>query len=963
MNRTRLSSRLRRLGRTDSQIHWLRHLLALACVTSLCAQSIPVKPPIDPKSVKDSDEAIVMEQVEVTGSLIPFPRDGAPIPIQVITAEDIAATGEAGDLLEAIKKASPKFVGNGNIGSSNANVGGGSTNGGSQLRLRNLSTLVLINGRRAAYAPVGATGGYTFVDINSIPIAVVERIEILSDGASATYGSDAVSGVVNVILKRDFSGVEVGANYRMATRHGDWSSRSVHVAAGNTIGRTSLTASVEWFKMTPLFQNQRGFSANQTGKTLAFPGSVFDFSAGAMLLAPNLDAPPLNSDRTPAQLVAQGIYEGPLSSDAIAARFNLASSVTLLLGYEKLGMTVAFSHRFSDRLEAFGDVLFARTLAHYQLAAQPINGMPYESAFVVDAGLGAGIAAPNHPQNPSNYFVLPRNRFVDFPRLFDHDTASIRTLAGLRGSLGKTWTWEAAVNGNKVRQDYANSNLIDRAALARAIDTGLVNLFARTQDPAKLRQAGIFGTATSLNESALYSIDGRITGTIDHVLPAGPIRFAVGAESRREELSATPDSGSYTVSDPANRYFANAVRWDGAGTTDPSDASRNVDAVFAQVRIPILRRGTKAGGLHAMDLDLAGRHEIYSDTENPFVPKVMLRVLPFNDRLAFRATYSESFSAPPLYFVGGPVSLGRTDSVRNFLRADGQLIASSDQANVRTPPNPGLKPETSRNVDFGVVYSHRFAKSLTIELSWFQIEQSDLVGVVNSIGMLQDVELRGIQSPYYERVRVGSFNGPRLASPGLVSYFFDFAGGSFAPFFINSLPENLSESKQQGLDILVDYTRNVEGLGKFTVRGAAMWYDSFTVGGRNYVGTTTGNAALNGGTVPRWNINLYTAWERGDWKTGVFANYLSSVNDIRGQTFDQFLVESYASADWFIERRFRGGRGRLSRLDGLTLRLGVTNVTNEMPPSAPASWTDANADVGTYRLIGRTVFLDARYKF
>src|SRR5206468_3362584 len=122
-----------------------------------------------------------------------------------------------------------------------------------QLKLRNVNTLVLINGRRAAFAPVGATGGFDFVDVNAIPVSAVERIEFLQDGASALYGSDAVSGVVNIILKADFKGTQLGGQYSVATQGGrTWEERTLNATVGVKSAKTSVTISAEWLRSDPM---------------------------------------------------------------------------------------------------------------------------------------------------------------------------------------------------------------------------------------------------------------------------------------------------------------------------------------------------------------------------------------------------------------------------------------------------------------------------------------------------------------------------------------------------------------------------------------------------------------------------------------------------------------------------------------------------------------------------------------
>lgn len=149
--------------------------------------------------VNAADDEIIQEVI-VTGSLIPMNLEAPGVPVTIMTSSDIAASGVTGDMLDVLTKTVPFFYGGLNIGSDNGNISSGSTNGGSMVSLRNRSTLVLINGRRAAVSPVAASGGFTFTDVSLIPVSAVERVEILADGASATYGADAVGGVVNIIM-------------------------------------------------------------------------------------------------------------------------------------------------------------------------------------------------------------------------------------------------------------------------------------------------------------------------------------------------------------------------------------------------------------------------------------------------------------------------------------------------------------------------------------------------------------------------------------------------------------------------------------------------------------------------------------------------------------------------------------------------------------------------------------------
>jgi iron complex outermembrane receptor protein len=198
------------------------------------------------QSAAPADDTVKLEKFVVTGSYIPFAGTATAVPVTVLNSEAIADTGVTTNVLEVLRKAAPQFSGNGNLGNSNANISSGGTGGGSQVSFRNTQTLVLINGRRAAYAPILSSGGRQYVDVNLIPIAAVERIEILQDGASALYGTDAVSGVVNIILKSDFKGFEVGAYYGTSDNDGNYAQRKFSIVGGTSTDKTGITVSAEW---------------------------------------------------------------------------------------------------------------------------------------------------------------------------------------------------------------------------------------------------------------------------------------------------------------------------------------------------------------------------------------------------------------------------------------------------------------------------------------------------------------------------------------------------------------------------------------------------------------------------------------------------------------------------------------------------------------------------------------------
>src|SRR6478736_508933 len=262
-----------------------RNLLGLlALITS--ASVAPLAVAQTAAAPAKDDTTLSLDKIVVTGSYLPAAADAVAIPVISIDSKVIENSGATSNILEILRKTVPQFSGNGNIGSGNANVGSGSTNGGSQLALRNTATLVLINGRRVAYAPVGASGGFQFVDVNMIPVSAVQRIEV---------------------LKNDYQGFEVGGRYGQATSDGHAAERSVHIVGGVSNGTTSMTISAEWYKMDPIFAYQRPYSAVTYG-TPTFPGSV-NIGSSYYYLNESLAAPPVvPGGQSAAALVAAGIY-------------------------------------------------------------------------------------------------------------------------------------------------------------------------------------------------------------------------------------------------------------------------------------------------------------------------------------------------------------------------------------------------------------------------------------------------------------------------------------------------------------------------------------------------------------------------------------------------------------------------------------------------------------------------------
>src|ERR1700726_1052085 len=286
-------------------------LILLSTLGLLCTAPVHAAEGAD----DDNDEPkSKLEEVVVTGSLLPTKPGEAAVPIVTLDAKQLEQSGVSTNPLEILRKSVPAFAGRSNAGTSNANNNNQNTAGGSSVQLRNLPTLVLINGERVANSAIGGINGKNFVDVNQIPAAAIDHIEVLTDGASSIYGSDAIGGVVNFILKSDYEGFKAGGRYGGAM--GDYRERSAYATGGMNAGGVNFTATGSYSKTSPLYQDTRAFTSPLYNKTSSIPGVV---AAGGSnpgaILAPGVNTPSaLNPTGTGAtatsvnQLIANGTY-------------------------------------------------------------------------------------------------------------------------------------------------------------------------------------------------------------------------------------------------------------------------------------------------------------------------------------------------------------------------------------------------------------------------------------------------------------------------------------------------------------------------------------------------------------------------------------------------------------------------------------------------------------------------------
>jgi len=877
-----------------------------------------------------TDEPVKLTDIVVTGSNLPSAGETPVAPVTIIGPAEIEHSGVTNDLLQVIRKTAPQFSGNGNLGNDNGNIASGSTNGGSALALRNTATLVLVNGRRLASAPVAASGGGVFVDVNAIPVSAIARIEILTDGASAIYGTDAVSGVVNIILKSDYQGGEAGVRFAETPNQGHYQEKSAWGVIGGQLGTNgpNVTISYEWTKTDPIYNYQRPFATPSYGTT-SYPGLIQVGSyvngrfvgdpSGYYFLDPSLSAP-----KAGATLADRG-YTGPFTTGQVTKFFDLSHGVTMLLANEKKILTAALDQKLSPNATLFGDLIFSRTDTLSQLNAQGIN-------------------VSLHADDPGNILgqdISVRNRFVDHPRLYEADTDALRGVLGIKDKLGDQWSFESAIDYSEGTQDFINANLIRTDARIAAVDSGSLALFARTQAPGATDS--LFGSAIGKFTSTLQSWDFKFVGTNLVQAPGGGVNLAVGGEVRQEGLKATSDPDSQSAT------FA----FDSGTTIDPFDQKRHITSVFAEVNVPLVGKDNRLPAIYSADLTLAERHERYSDTSNPTVPKIALRWQPVDESFLVRATFSKSFAAPTLFQLNSPTGIGFTQPLAEF---------DSAQAHQENVAVTELDPSRSTNYSAGFVWTPKAVSGLSVSIDYFNVKQTDTISNLGNPGVVDqvfhDIEVNGSASRYASLLHVGDFTGPTITGgAGQVSTI-----GLDNLYYVIPAASNIGTQKLSGFDLRINYSVPIAGYGKFTWDSSTSYYFNYDIQvapGAPFTPTAGLVTGLNG-TIPRWRTYNVFTWTVHDFTAELAHTYYTPTTDTTQVDGYDPNIPAYSVFDASISYRIKG---HSKWFRGVQFTVGVNNIGNKLPPKSATFDGLSNADITEFNPIGRLYYAAAKYRF
>jgi iron complex outermembrane receptor protein len=817
--------------------------------------------------------------VIVTGSNIPTSEEVGPNPVDTYRPEDIARLGVR-TMTDFIQKL-PAFTG----AAVNENDSNG--DGRAEINLRGLfpkETLVLVDGKRLA--PVGFAHEAS-VDLNLIPFALVDHIDILKDGASAIYGSDAIAGVINIFLKHKFRGLEVYASYGNTNlgSSNDAAEREGYLLAGTGDDKTEIVVFAEYYDRAAIFSRDRDISSTADVKrfgglntrSVNFAGHVGEF-----VYEPQRNG----GSRTPTPHAFPNVANDPQYRPITENDwFNFAAFTSAIPAADREYFYGSFARELCDKyFTVFADFKVVRTFFVPTLAPVPFDTDPFKQADRVTPVSPEGISVPlSNPFNPfteasvdaeGKPITLPdgtpvttgvRYRALEAgPRTFKYTTYDYLFDAGVRGTLGefgdyfKTWNYEISFRYNSNDHTQITSGIVSQPGLRAALlDTDPLtafNAFGRNVNTAAalsrvLATTQQVGVATLTDE--LVSLNGALIN-----MPAGPLSFALGSEHRKETVNDQPDA--------LNTSFSSI----GSVDFEATRASRDVWSYYGELRIPITSPSWKFPGAHSLEFQVAERFDFYSDTNLSERPKFSVRYQPFDSSLTLRASYTEAFHAPNLSDFARSAS---EDLFDVFDPAAGETVPGR---RLLAGGQPNLRPEVAYEFNYGAVWTPRFVRGLTLSADFYHIDLRDRTNFIDPGFIVDENFVSG---------------GRRF--PGQVVR--DPATGRI--LFVRSLIQNISRTITEGIDYEAIYTldttifgRGNFGIFTFTLNGnyLSRYVAAVNVGDREreFAGQEIGvGADWNAfGPLPHNRFYASVFYNLGGLDTGVTVHYIGQGSDLPG---------------------------------------------------------------------------------
>lgn len=873
------------------------------------------------RSQQDSaEDRLEVEEIVVTGTNTRRPAVDALVPVQVVDRQEIIRVGAAqfSDLLRTIPS---------NTGTALYNEGG-RLGGTAQFDLRGLgfsSTLVLLNGRRAGVAPLSDRTGADFLDINQFPLAMVRRIDVLKDGSSAIYGSEAVAGVVNIITRRGFEGFELSAEYQNATNE----VYALNLAAGAGNDRATFNVYATYYHQSGNVRSDFDWLIKRIGgngtpgrsqllSVNGYPGtySLATFNAARQPVA--VFGAPTSPD--PNCEAAGGVFAIADSGvvNRSTCRFDFTDQIAVIPAARRLQGFVEFTYDLTDRLSFYNETNAAKNLnlsdeqpssfANGSVAGSGNIFVPAShpfNFFVADPSRPNGIRYVDPSQfNPAVNVAVPlvanlRPEGTVFEGRVRQQNTYVRALNGLRLQAPHDWVATASHQYAYARFDEQRPVSFNADAINRLVLEGRYNPFATSvvspglvspkdgSSVAANNQAVIdqlFYTSKVLRQTDQHVVDVNATGPLLR-LPSGDIALAVGGQYRELKLRAVPDS------------LAAAGRADRPVTEAPVFGKQEVKSAFAELVIPY---GDRA------QLQLAVRHDDYAGAVGASTdPKIAGRVK-LLDGLAVRGSWGTSFQAPTLTQTS-------TSAAREIINdpvvvtAQGLACSSASvgRGTLVTTNGEDLKPQKSENLTAGIDVTP--TRGLRFTVDYWRYDYENLIAAgQNGQAIVSGQCVNGQFRP-----------DPRVQRDGTGQL-----------FGVTTSYVNVGKVVTDGLDISATYTIPTKKLGSFFLRADATYVRNFDVTGGNGIKSDrvgSRNFTTNFAPIPEWRASGAATWEMGDHRFSVGVQY---TDGYKNDQSNNAPIDSFTTVDLQYALRLNALLGSAT-----TLAIGANNVFDSKPPA------------------------------
>ena len=893
--------------------------------------------PAQPQQAEEPPPTTDLGTVQVTGSRIPRTQVEGPAPITVMTSEEIQASGftSVPEVLQSLSQNS------GETQSQQSAGGADFSPGAQQVDLRALGpnhTLVLVNGRRIADFPLPFGGRSNFTDVSSIPLGMIDRIEVLTGSASAIYGSDAISGVVNFILKSQADGTEVSYRYGQ-TERGDAQSHVLNVSSGFNRGAFSAVAGFEYRHQDPLW----GFDRKQQDSSFDAPNPTrYGYPPRNFLITDWWD-----DYIDPGEATCDGLSSLNGGNMGYAYRRNYGyycgsdQSVayrTMISKRKGINAFASMTYRFDNGNEWFADLQAGR----HELS---LFRAPRTWALMMPDG------------NEEGYFYNQATDQVEYwQRVFSKEemgglrNGMVNTVqktfgatTGLKGVFGEDWDYEVALSHSQYKADISWPQIV----ASKANDLFLGPLLGYDDDGFPIYNAphdrmytpltraeydSIFAYTTYHPQSSSQTLSFTLTQADLFQLPGGPAGFAATAELGHQDYDLKPDP-------LATQYYY--YSWKDSN----GKGSRNRWALASELRMPVHER---------LNLSLAGRYDQYrfaGRTPGRFTWSAGMEWRPL-DSLLVRASYGTAFRAPDLHYVfSGPGNdeTSVPDYYRCAIEEPNETLddcSYSSEGIIRSRAgNRELNPETSTSWTAGFVWSPRH--NIDVSLDYFDIDMRDQV---------QDLRASEVMRNEYEcRTGVQPINSP-LCVDTLARITRSADGGIYG---VHVNPINVARENTSGIDFSTNLRFDTR-IGRIGLSGGYTWVRDHEIQVYPDEPIVDMFAVNSGYDIPRTKANARLWWEREAWSASVQANRLGRLPN--GWSYDE-VWEAGDPGPW-LEATYRYNANLQYKFtDRARLSLSVVNLTDEKPPVDSTYTSYPYYDISWFDTQGRSYYLEFTYKF